>query len=727
MLRRLPARRPGSERPIVDRIRSLTAIMRLLALGALCGAAAQTPAPQPAPPAASAPAPAARPPLTQPRAPVAQPVQRRPWADARFAALEHEYAVYILGRFPVVATYLGGAAFDPQLAGIDGRLRDYSPEAIRQEDARLAELRARFAALSPAGLSPRRRIDRSVALAEIAFLEHQHLVRRHQQKSLDSYVDEPARGVDWQIQAMTAGGAASFGTDAEWQAVIARVRSVPQYLAIAERQLAAGLAAHNTPDSRVLVDFGVHSVAADADYFGSTLPQLAAGAIASAERTALLPDLQAAGEAGAAAYRHLGAMVAGAFFDSTGTGGGELTPRSQYRADRFALGEAEYDWALRNNLRLTSTAAELYAQSLPAIEETRTEMTALARSIAASRQWPVSGAGSAIVRAVFEQLSRNAPLSDAEMLEGYRRTGERLVAYARATGLFDVPADYRLETLATPPPLRASVPGGGYYPAPPLKKTGVGRFYVTPTGDNSAVLRGQHNYASMPDLAAHEGFPGHDWHFKVMTQYGDEISPVRWLLPGAVEDSSSMWQDSMATEGWALYSEALLAEAAPGAPHGFYTPEERLYQLRGKLLRDLRVRIDTGIHTGRLRFDEAVTLFSEVVDFLPGSCQDAASLKFDLKQASCNAARAAITRYARWPTQAITYRIGKEQILALRRRAQLELGARFAPQRFHLEFMKQGPIPPGYFSQELLHTLRAPPPVLRPPPAGKRTDAPAVR
>lgn len=167
-----------------------------------------------------------------------------------------------------------------------------------------------------------------------------------------------------------------------------------------------------------------------------------------------------------------------------------------------------------------------------------------------------------------------------------------------------------------------------------------------------------------------------------------------------------MWQDSMATEGWALYAEALLAEPQPGASQGFYTPEERLYELRGKLLRDVRVRIDTGIHTGRLRFDDAVTLFSQTVDFLPGSCQDAAALKLDVKQVSCNAARAAVTRYARWPTQAITYRLGKEQILALRRRAQLELGSRYSAQRFHLEFMKQGTIPPGYFGDELLRTLR---------------------
>ena len=49
----------------------------------------------------------------------------------------------------------------------------------------------------------------------------------------------------------------------------------------------------------------------------------------------------------------------------------------------------------------------------------------------------------------------------------------------------------------------------------------------------------------------------------------------------------------------------------------------------------------------------------------------------------------------------------RTQILALRKRAQQALGAHFSAQRFHLEFMKQGTIPAGYFGDELLRTLHA--------------------
>jgi uncharacterized protein (DUF885 family) len=624
--------------------------------------------------------------------------------NTQFAAAEHEYAVYIMGQFPVVATYLGGSAFDPALADVDGRLRDDSFQALNIEDVHLAEFRDRFSAFDADKLPARRRIDRAVALAEINFLLRQHEVRRYQERSLDSYVDGPFRGVDWQIQGMTATGDAKYGTDGEWQQVIARTRAIRAYLAAAELQLAAGVASRNTPDWRVLIEYGLKSTSADAEYFSKTLPQLAASDLASANRDKLVADLQAAGNEAAAAYQHLRGYVVATFFENPDLKDSAAL-KAEYRADHYEFGEKEYDWALHNNLRLDKTAAQLFAESWPIVQQTQGEMIALARQTAAGRHWPVPADGPGAVRVVFEKMSLAAPKNDDAMVEAYRKTGERLVGYARDTGLFDVPADYRLDVTVTPPPLRSSLDGAAYYPAPPFKKTGVGRFYVTPTGNDLAILRQEHNDAARADLAAHEGFPGHDWHYKVMTQYRDGISPIRWLTPGAVEDSSSMWQDSMAAEGWALYSEALLAEPQGSAPHGFYTPEEHLYQLRGKLYRDLRVRIDTGIHTGQMQFDAAVTLFSQVVDFMPGSCQDRRVLQVEAKRASCTSAESAVTRYSRWPTQAITYRLGKDAILALRQRAQDQLGDRYSAQRFHVEFMKQGTIPAGYFGDELIRAL----------------------
>ena len=384
--------------------------------------------------------------------------------------------------------------------------------------------------------------------------------------------------------------------------------------------------------------------------------------------------------------------------------------KPQFRADRFAVGEAEYDLALRNNLHVETTATALFNQSWPVLQARRAQMIALARGIAQAHHWvpaATSGAADALVSMVFEHLQQNAPATDAAMIESYRKVGQRLVDYGSATHLFEVPAQYRLEVAIAPPTLRSTKQGAAYYPAP-IFAPGVGRLYVTPTGDDPQLLRELHNYDAEPDLAAHEGFPGHGWNYKVMTAWRAQVSPLRWLMPGAVADSSSMWEDAVAREGWALYAEGLLAEPQNGAPRGFYTPEERLYELRGELLRDLRMRLDPGLHTGRISFEDAVSQFSEIIDFLPGSCHDPKALADPAKRASCERARGEINRYAHWPTQGVTYRLGKDQILSLRHRAQRLFGPEFSAQRFHLEFMKQGTIPTGYFAEQLLRDLSRP-------------------
>jgi uncharacterized protein (DUF885 family) len=562
------------------------------------------------------------------------------------------------------------------------------------------------------GTSAARRIDREVALAQIRFLLRQHGQRRYQERAVDTYVSEPFRAIDWQLQGMTQTGQLTYGTPEEWALAARRAADVPRYLQTARAQLEAGVKSGNTADRRMLLRDGVNTSEANAKYFEETFPDLAAKRVAEGpQREQLLAQIRGASKQAAAAYRSFRDFVAQTFFDvktpAVVQGDISLPPqlevKSQFAADRYAMGEAEYDLALKNNLRLATTAAELYDGAMAIVEDTRRQMVGLAREIGARRNLQLPEDGPVAVRAVFDELSKDYPKSDAEMVAWYRDAAFRVVDYARRTGVFNVPSGYKLEVVETPPPLLASIDGAAYYPAPPFKTSGVGRFYVSPTGNDQAALR-DNNRAALADLAVHEGFPGHDWHYKVMTQYRDEIAPVRWLTPGAVEDSSSMWQDSMASEGWALYAEALMAEPQPGAPEGFYTPEERLYQLRGKLYRDLRVRIDTGLHTGRMSYDEATELFSEVVDFLPGPCSDPA--RSEAKRASCESAERAIFRYSKWPTQAVTYRLGKDQIYDLRAEATRALGQNFNPQQFHLLFMRQGTIPSGYFREELLRELQ---------------------
>ena len=76
------------------------------------------------------------------------------------------------------------------------------------------------------------------------------------------------------------------------------------------------------------------------------------------------------------------------------------------------------------------------------------------------------------------------------------------------------------------------------------------------------------------------------------------------------------------------------------------------------------------------------------------------------KRASCDGAERALFRYSKWPTQAITYRLGKDQIFALRAEAEKRLGDKFSLKAFHLAFISQGTIPSGYFHDALLAELQ---------------------
>jgi uncharacterized protein (DUF885 family) len=612
-----------------------------------------------------------------------------PAAASPFAALRERYFLRTLELNPVVSTYLGGDGYSPTLVEINGRLRDYGPASLEREAAFYHEILDGLSRVDRAGLSPTERIDADVLDAQLAFLLHQIEDRRCHERSVDTYVAEPFRGVDWQLQQMRSFPGGLLGTEDEGRLVAARLRAVPGYLDAALANLGEGKRRENQPDRRMVQHDGIDGSAANAVYFRTTLRDTAAGLLGNRPfAAAMLAQGTAAGAAAAAAFERF-ARGLGELFDV------------QETVDRFAVGEAEYDWRLRHCLNVSRRSAELYqygAEQVALYEGKIFEVAAeVAQAAGLALPFDTDQERRASVRAVLDHLSKDAPADDDELFRWYREAGERAVAYGREHKLFDIPATYRLDIVPTPPVLRSTI-DAAYYAAPPFKQSGVGRFYLTPTGNDPGALK-LNNRSSVADTAVHEGFPGHDWHFKYMTEHAREISNIRWLTPGAVEDSSSMWEDSMAAEGWALYSEELMGEPVAGRPHGFYTAAEHLYELQGQLLRAVRVRVDVGIHTGRMSFDEAVDYFTAHVAFHPGGCFGAPT---DVSRAICDQARRAIYRYSKWPTQAITYNLGKNEILALREAVRAREGERFSGKAFHERLMRMGTIPAGYFRSTFL-------------------------
>lgn len=156
-------------------------------------------------------------------------------------------------------------------------------------------------------------------------------------------------------------------------------------------------------------------------------------------------------------------------------------------------------------------------------------------------------------------------------------------------------------------------------------------------------------------LFLHEAVPGH--HFQLSVQRESDLPGFRqWAFYGAY------------VEGWALYVERF------GSELGLYRDSrQKLWQLRSELWRALRLMLDVGIHAGGWSVDDALTHIKPY-GYGTGMVRE-------------------IERYAAWPAQALTYKIGELHILALRQEAENALGPEFNLAAFHREVLTTGPVP----------------------------------
>jgi uncharacterized protein (DUF885 family) len=165
-------------------------------------------------------------------------------------------------------------------------------------------------------------------------------------------------------------------------------------------------------------------------------------------------------------------------------------------------------------------------------------------------------------------------------------------------------------------------------------------------------------------IAYHEGVPGHHLEFSISSELTD-IPPFRkyMFIPAF-------------SEGWALYSERL------GKDVGFYQdPYSEYGRLGNEMWRAIRLVVDTGVHYEHWTRDQMVEYFRA------HTAMDEPNIQTE------------VDRYIAWPGQALSYKLGQMEILALREQAKKELGARYDIKSFHDEILSAGPLP-----LEVLHT-----------------------
>jgi uncharacterized protein (DUF885 family) len=164
----------------------------------------------------------------------------------------------------------------------------------------------------------------------------------------------------------------------------------------------------------------------------------------------------------------------------------------------------------------------------------------------------------------------------------------------------------------------------------------------------------------LASLSAHEAIPGHAWQGAFLAEHSKEIPQI-----------SSMMGFNAFVEGWALYAEQLMDE------FGLYKddPFGRIGYLQAQQFRACRLVVDTGLHSKQWTREQSI-------DFL---VQETGKGR--------NAMTSETDRYCVSPGQACGYKVGHNQIVALRDKAKTALGAKFDPAKFNDAVVQTGGVP----------------------------------
>ncbi len=304
-------------------------------------------------------------------------------------------------------------------------------------------------------------------------------------------------------------------------------------------------------------------------------------------------------------------------------------------------GSTWYDYLVKNQTTTELTPEDIFTLGEKEIARIKNEMERLRSS---------SGFNGTL-NEYAGALAEKAPpgyASRAKLIAGYQEIGRRMEPYLAK--LFGTIPKLPLEVRTIEEYREQSAPSQ-YWSAPP-DGSRPGVFYVNARGIETNPRR------PSEALFLHEAIPGH--HFQISRQREQTELP-----------RFQRFADYTAfTEGWALYAESL------GAELGLYRDESQNFsRLNSELFRAVRLVVDVGLHRKHWNQKQAIQFIIDTT----GGGESGASLEVD--------------RYIALPAQALGYKIGQLKIIAIRAKAETNLGDRFDIREFHDELLKDGALP----------------------------------
>lgn len=477
-------------------------------------------------------------------------------ADRALDALAARFLEGWFALSPVDATLAGDHRFD-------ARWPDLTPAGEAAYRAFLDRIDRELAGIPRAALGAQARVDAELLANKLAYERLVLDELRPAERDPVSYTDLLGSGLD---PLLNRGFASK---DARMASLRGRLDAIPAVVAAARARLGRPPRVHTET-----------AIAQNAGLIALLETELPAQLGDVADRAAV----EAAAGRAAAALRDLQAFLQG-----------ELLARSD---GSFRLGRDLFTRKLRRVLDDEVDVDALAAQARALLVETQAAMVETAAQIwRDDRLGPLPAldtpaARKAFVKRVLDHVAEDRP-TNATILADARRQLEAATAFVRAHDLVRVPTEP--VAVIEMPEYRRGVAVAYCDSSGPLEAKPETFYAISPTPQDWPAARvasfyREYNQAMLADLSIHEAMPGHYLQLMHNNQFASKLRAV--LASGAF------------AEGWAVYSEWLMARA------GFGGPRVRLQQQKMALRMAANTLLDHGVHAGTMDEAEALALMT---------------------------------------------------------------------------------------------------------------------
>lgn len=326
----------------------------------------------------------------------------------------------------------------------------------------------------------------------------------------------------------------------------------------------------------------------------------------------------------------------------------------------FSMGAETYNAMLRGQYLLPYDADSLYAFGWQQFNATVAELEALAKKMNPGKTW--------------QQLAieiKNEYPDPHKMIEVHQEWVDKSREHVIKHNLIPIPWKERVIVVPRAEYLRKTSYYGHFNFASAKDKDSIytSEMHINPFEDQWDEKRKkeylvEHDWGVIMVTAPHETYAGH--HVHGLYQANN---------PRPLRRKNSI---SLFSEGWGLYNEQLMRET------GFFPNDKILLrQLQLRLWRNARVIYDVGLHTGKMNYEEAISLMTDKVGFLRWASQ--------LEVDACCAA----------PGYFIGYFTGMMEILRMREDYKKLKGDAFTLSEFHERLLKAGSMPTSLMREAL--------------------------